>query len=218
MIRQDNPELRRKVLNHLADLYKIREIREPNHLSSYITCRTKSFLNQKGATEPTDEEIMLFVTGYGLQDVLTPKDAEVPTMVKHGIIYSPDMILSVRLSEIKTTRRSAKNHAEALPETWMDYMLGGCYMMECNEYDLIVLYLMGNYAPPFPEIICDTIVFEKEEIEENWKKILQHKEALDTALATGKAPTPYQHCYDWECKYCRHKMLCEVIVRKEASG
>ena len=98
MRRVDNPELKRKILDHLANLYKIKEVRESNHLSSYITCRTKSFLDQKQTTEPTDEEVMLFALGYGLQDVLTPKDASAPVIERSGIIYSPDMILSGRLN------------------------------------------------------------------------------------------------------------------------
>ena len=148
MRRVDNPELKRKVLDHLADLYGIREVREPNHLSSYVYCRTKGFLDQKAASQSNDEEVMLFALGYALQDVLTPKDANAPLVEKHGIMYRPDMILSSRQNEIKTTRRSAKNHYmdEYLPQTWLDYMMGGCYMMETNEYDLIVLYMMGNYC------------------------------------------------------------------------
>ncbi len=148
MKRIDNPELKRRILDHLASLYKIKEVRESNHLSSYITCRTRSFLDQKGTAEPTDQEVMLFALGYGLQDVLTPKDASAPVVRKDGIIYSPDMILTSRLNEIKTTRKSAKYHYldDSLPVTWLDYMMGGCYMMKRTEYDLIILYMMGDYC------------------------------------------------------------------------
>ncbi len=110
MKRIDSPELKHKMLDHLADLYKIKDVRESNHLSSYVTCRTKSFLDQKQTTEPTEQEVMLFALGYGLQDVLTPPDANAPVIEKAGIIYRPDMILASRLSEIKTTRKSAKYH------------------------------------------------------------------------------------------------------------
>jgi len=136
MKRIDNPELKRKILDHLADLYKIKEVRESNHLSSYITCRTKSFLDQKQTVEPTDQEVVLFALGYGLQDVLTPKDASAPVITKDGIIYRPDMILDRRLNEIKTTRKSAKYHfmEDSLPVTRVDYIMGGCYMTERTEY------------------------------------------------------------------------------------
>ena len=218
MKRIDNPELKRKILDHLADLYKIKEVRESNHLSSYITCRTRSFLDQKQTTDPTDQEVMLFALGYGLQDVLTPKDASAPVVKKDGILYSPDMILSNRLNEIKTTRKSAKYHYldDSLPVTWVDYMMGGCYMMEKTEYDLIILYMMGDYSPPFPQVYAETVQFGKEELKENWTKILKQKDRLDWAFEENIPPEPFQHCYDWECRYCRYQLICQTIAR--ASG
>lgn len=153
---------------------------------------------------------MLFALGYGLQDVLTPKDATAPVVRVEGIIYRPDLILSKRLNEIKTTRRSAKHHFidEDIPVTWLDYMKGGCYMTDSNEYDLIVLYMMGNYAPPFPQLYADTFTFDEKEIVENWSRIVERKEVLDSALKTGKPPQPFKHCYEWECKYCRYQLVC----------
>ena len=220
MKRVTNPELERKVLNHLADLYNIKEVREPNHLSSYVYCRTRTFLDQQQAAEPTDEEVMLFSLGYALQDVLTPKDATAPLINKYGIIYRPDMILTGRLNEIKTTRKSAKNHFndEALPETWLEYMLGGCYMMDSKVYDLIVLYLMGNYAPPMPQIYADTFTFTQAEIEDNWQIIMNRKYVLDTALESKKIPTPYEHCNLWECQYCRHSLVCQTVIDMEGGN
>ena len=224
MKRTDNPELKRKILNHLADLYKIKEVREPNHLSSYVYCRTRTFLDQKQTAEPTDQEVLLFALGYGLQDVLTPKDISAPLYELAGIIYRPDMSFTPSSSEIeilielKTTRKSAKNHFldDFIPLTWLDYMMGGCHIRETQRYDLIVLYMMGNYAPPFPLVYCDTFEFDKIEIDENWDKILAHKKVLDDALESGEPPTPFQHCYDWECKYCRYKLVCETIGRAES--
>ena len=215
MKRIDNPELKRKMLDHLANLYKIKEVRESGHLSSYVTCRTKSFLDQKQTAEPTDQEVMLFALGYGLQDVLTPPDASAPVITKDGIIYSPDMILSARLNEIKTTRKSAKYHYmdDSLPVTWVDYMMGGCYMMERMEYDLIILYMMGDYSPPFPQVYAETVQFDIVEIEANWRKILTQKAILDYAIHSATPPEPFKNCYDWECKYCRYKLVCQTIAR-----
>ena len=220
MRRVENPELQRKLLNHLASLYKIKEIREPNHLSSFISCRTKTFFDQKQAIEPTDEEVMLFALGYGLQDILTPKDAHAKVYNLRGIIYRPDMSFEVseaeiELLELKTTRKSAKLHYvdDAIPITWLTYMKGGCMITSTTSYDLAVLYMMGNYAPPFPQIYCDTFIFDKEELFSNWDMILANKKVLDESIITGTPPTPFSHCYDWECKYCRYKLMCETLVR-----
>jgi len=147
--------------------------------------------------------------------VLTPPDASAPVIEKNGIIYRPDMILSDRLNEVKTTRKSAKYHYldDALPVTWVDYMLGGCYMMDRTEYDLIILYISGNFAPPFPQIYAETEQFSQEEIRENWTKILHRKAILDEALILNIPPEPFQNCYDWECKYCRYQLVCQTLTR-----
>jgi len=218
MKRLDNPELKRRILNHLADQYQIKEVREPNHLSSYVYCRTKAFLDQKQTIEPTEQEVMLFALGYGLQDVLTPKNADTPVYQQNGIIYRPDMVfVETNLVELKTTRRSARDHYidESLPATWLDYMKGGCYIRNTNQYDLIVLYLMGDYSPPFPAIYADTFIFDEAELEENWKNITAHKSVLDTALDTGEPPNPFVNCYSWECRWCRYKLVCETICRSK---
>jgi len=223
MRRVDNPELKRQVLNHLAGLYKIKEVRESNHLSSYVTCRTRTFLDQRQAAEPTDEEVMLFALGFGLQDVLTPKNMEPIVYTYEDVIYSPDMSFTPttsdiqQLIELKTTRKSARYHYmdDSVPVTWLDYMMGGCKIRGTTQYDLVVLYMMGDFSPPFPVIYCDTFTFEEEEIDANWEKITYNKGVLDAALADNIPPTPFANCYDWECKYCRYKLVCETIVNAQ---
>jgi len=207
------------MLKHLADKYKLLEVREPNHLSTYISCLTKQYFDQRAATDPTEEELMLFALGYGLQDVLTPKDMTAPYNEKYGIIYRPDFLIprnSInRLTELKTTRKSAKNHwiDEQIPETWLAYMKGGCYIKDENEYDLTVLYLCGSYAPPFPSIMADTFIFTDSEIADNWSWLLPRKAELDRCLAEDTPPEPGKWCYNWECKFCRHKLVCDTMAR-----
>jgi len=221
MIRTDNLVLRDKLLNHLAEAYQLREQREPNHLSTYVYCLTRAYLDQTAWIEPTENELMLFAIGYGLQDVLTPHDFEAPIYNISGIIYRPDMSFMPTpgdvevLMELKTTRKSAKKHTDPVPETWMDYMLGGCYLRGVTSYSLVVLYMMGNYAPPFPLLYCDTFQFTPQEITANWLKLLQRKGVLDEALSTGVAPTPFQYCYHWECQYCKHHLVCESMIQRQ---
>lgn len=89
-------------------------------------------------------------------------------------------------------------------------------MTDQYEYDLIILYMMGNYAPPFPDVYAETVQFMIAEMEENWQKILNQKAVLDTALLTGSPPEPFKNCYDWECNYCRYNLVCQTLAR--ASG
>lgn len=188
-------------------------------------CRTKAFLDQKSAVEPSDQEVMLFALGYGLQDVLTPPIAEAPIYEQDGIVYRPDMVFKLPaseveiLTELKTTRKSAKYHfmEDSLPETWLDYMKGGCYLRKTSRYDLVILYMMGDYHPPFPDIYAETDEFTDEEIQENWQKILARKVVLDDSLSTNTPPEPFKNCYDWECKYCRYQLVCQTLARQMAT-
>ena len=222
MRRIDNPLLTHKIINHLADLYNIKQKREGIHLSSLVYCRTRAFLDYHQSIEPTDQEVMLFSLGYGLQDVLTPKDAEAPIFTKDGVTYSPDMLFSLNgednLVEIKTTRMSEKTLADSLPETWLEYIKGGCFIRAVNTYDLAVLLMMGNYHPPFPLLKCETLLFDDDELFDNWGEMLKRKAVLEEAISSNKPPYPFQNCQEWECKNCRYRMVCDAMVLSMAKG
>jgi hypothetical protein len=212
----DNPELSRIILNHLAELYKIKEKREGIHLSTLIYCLTRSFFDTKAMVEPTDEEVMLFALGYGLQDVLTPTATYTPVYEKEGITFSPDFVFRPKdysidkMVEIKTTRMSSSK--EDFPETWLVYIKGGCYMRDVSQYELSVLHMLGSYKPPFPEIKSYLLEFTPQELLDNWNYLLGRKIVYADSLESNKPPTPRKHCYDWECKNCRYKMQCDALL------
>jgi len=220
MIRTENPELSRIILNHLSDKYEISQPREGIHLSTLVYCLTRSFFDSKGAVEPTDEEVMLFALGYGLQDVLTPPSTDTPTFEEGGIIYRPDMLLKLpgfNLVEIKTTRMSSKK--DELPDTWLEYIKGGCHIKKETSYDLAILYLMGNYAPPFPQLRTYKLEFESKELDDNWNYLMTRRDVFQSHVADNTPPEPYMWRKEWECKNCRHKLNCAAISllgKKEA--
>jgi len=209
----EDPELSRAILSHLAELYKLKEVRQGIHLSTLIYCLTKGFFDYVAPIEPTDEEVMLFSLGLGLQDVLTPTQAEAPIYEENGITFSPDFVLKLsepaRYVELKTTRMSSSR--EDLPETWLEYIKGGCYMRRINQYELSVLFMLGNYKPPFPQIKSFKLVFTQEELEENWTYLLGRLLVYQQALRINRPPAPFEHCKDWECKNCRYKLQCEAL-------
>lgn len=223
----ENPEMSRLILNHLSDLYKIKEKREGIHLSTLVYCLTRSFFDQLAPVEPTDEEVMLFSLGFALQDVLTPSKAVTPVYEKDGITFSPDFVLELEAGkpqpflakggtltplkyvELKTTRMSSSK--EDLPETWIEYIQGGCYMRGVNEYELAVLYMMGNWHPPFPEIKSYKLIFDDEELQSNWKRLLDRKDVYEEAIRTTQPPHPFCHNKEWECKNCRYILQCQAI-------
>lgn len=227
MQKLENPELSRLILDHLADLYKIKDRREGIHLSTLVYCLTRSFFDQLAPVEPTDQEVMLFSLGYGLQDVLTPKEATTPVYEKDGITFSPDFVLNlvapkkVAMSEmayveLKTTRMSSGK--EDFPETWLEYIMGGCYIQGISEYELSVLHMLGNYKPPFPEIKSYKLIFEDTELMANWGYLVKRRDVYVEAIESNRPPAPYAYCKDWECKMCRYKLQCqalEMVARKE---
>ena len=220
MRRIPNPELDFLVLNHLAEKYQLNQMRQAGefHLSTGVYCLTKAFFDAKAPVLPTETEIMLFAVGLGLQDILTPSSASTPVFEKDGVIYRPDFVLMLgdeEYHELKTTRMSLKTLLENLPETWVEYIAGGCYMRDVLTYNLSTLLLMGSYAPPFPKIYSETLEFVPDELQANWDRILRRKVVYDAAMLNDKCPAPFKYCKDWECKNCRYKLQCDVVVKLE---
>ena len=218
MLITENPELTRLMLTHLSDLYHIKQKRVGIHLSTLVYCLTKSQMDVSGGIEPTDNEVMLFALGLGLQDVLTPGGTATPVYTKDGIIYSPDFVFELGgwLVELKTTRQSAKRGAaHEFPETWIEYIKGGSYIVGKEFYDLSVLYLMGNYSPPFPLMKSFRLEFTPEELEENWNHILDRKAVYEKHIESRDIILPKKYAKSWECSYCRFKLVCDTILTEK---
>lgn len=207
----DNPELSRLILQHLRDLYGLDQKREGIHLSTLVYCLTRSFFDRVAPIEATEREVMLFALGYGLQDTLTPDNATTPLYEFEGIVYRPDFQLKLTgiTAELKTTRASSNKE---LPETWLEYIKGGCHILKIKEYDLGVLYMMGNWRPPFPEIRSFKLVFEDDELAENWAYLSERKRVYEEALVSNLPPQPFRYCKGFECRNCRYKLQCDAIM------
>lgn len=209
----ENHELTRLMLDHLADRYNIKQKREGIHLSTLIYCLTKQRYDISSPIEPTDEEVMLFALGFGLQDILTPPDATTPILEKDGVTYSPDFIFKMPgydLGEMKTTRASAKRADNFdFPDTWLEYMKGGCYIRETNTYDLSVLYMMG---PPFPIIRSFRFKFTDIELLHSWQYLMGRKWVFEDSIEKNYLLPPFKYNKQWECKYCRYKLICDTVA------
>jgi len=220
--RIEDLETRRFILDGLSKSYGLTQKREGVHLSSLIYCLTKAFLDQNQTMGCTDEEVLLFSTGFGLEEVLIPKlfGVECPLYFKDGISYRPDFVLhaeegidsdkpSIMPYEIKSTRKGMKSYMGTIPEMWVIYQLAGCKIMEVNEYRLVGLLVSER---PVPQLICETIIYEQGDIESNWEYILGRRDVYVEAMRSLKAPTPGKYCNDWECKNCRYSIVCDAIA------
>jgi len=214
-----NTEARRFILDSLSDKYNLNMVREGIHLSSLIYCLTKSYLDTKQTMRCTDDEVLLFTTGFALEAVLIPNLPIVtsPTYEVDGIFYRPDFVVldyegsgaqPSQLCEIKSTRKGMKKHMEELPEKWLTYQKAGCHMMNTNEYNLYTLLVAER---PKPDLVCETIIYTAEEIEENWEYIITRRNVYRDALEQQKLPEPREHCDPWECGMCRYQLVCDTL-------
>jgi hypothetical protein len=212
----ENNELSRIMLDHLAEMYGIKSKREGIHLSTLIYCLKKQQLDNgddNSRIVPTDQEVLLFALGWGLQDVMTPKSTETPTLEKDGIVYRPDFVFALKdwVCELKTTRMSStKGLMRDFPKGWLIYMKGGCVMTGRNTYDLSVLYMMGNWKPPFPEIKSYRFTFTDEELKDNWDWLITRRNVYKYALESNTPLDPYVWNEPYECKNCRYFTICDA--------
>lgn len=224
MERVENPELVNTAYQVLYKSYHDESRRERIHLTDLIYCLTKSFFDKVVPLPPTEEEILLFALGLGLQKVLVPADKEAEAIHVDGISCSPDFISEQGLkAELKTTRQSSLQTDKVskiktpkdFPDTWVDQIMGYCYAAQQVEYDLLILHMMGNYAPPFPQMVGWKLKFKKEELVGFWSHMLERKTILEFHLSQPEdeqvIPEPFNYNKEWECKYCRYKLQCDVL-------
>lgn len=199
------------IIQQLKDEY-LTERPEIPHLSELIYCLTRSYDNRMSPEPPTDEEVMLFCLGFGLERVLLGDFAKMPMKCKDGIYYSIDFIsLGDVRAELKTTRTSMKKHEEeGLQQSWLQQMAGYCYAEGHTEFDLATLYILGDYRPPFPKIIGRKLQFSELQLTLNWTYMLNRRDIFMQHYNAGVRPEPYIYNMSWECQYCKYKLRCEL--------
>ncbi len=60
-----------------------------------------------------------------------------------------------------------------------------------------------------PEMTAWRIVYTREELEENWARLLTRRDWLESMIA-AQNPEPFQTNEDWECKNCRYLLRCQL--------
>lgn len=212
MIVEKNLILRSQIFDNIRKT--VTEDREGIHLSDLIYCSRKAYWRMKGmAPSATDKQCLLWTTGYAFQHWLFPAEIEVPIQVD-GIWCSPDISSGI---EVKSTRQSSGNFDFDSMLHWKRQILGYCKALNKLEYDLVVMFVCGNYKPPFPNLDCWHIVATQEEVDENWLWICSKALILTHALLTNTPPEPDNE--PWECKMCEAINLCsDVFGAQQALG
>jgi hypothetical protein len=213
MIRSNAPELDQLILEHLAHKYNLTRKRDGIHLSTLIGCLTRSFLDLKSDTvQLTENEVMLFATGWALQAELMPPQATAPVILtSDGITYSPDMVFALEglTVELKTTRSGIKRYVEGdYPDSWIKYIMGGCHILGISEYLLSVFYISER---PFPKLHSERLTFDQFELDANWERLSVRRDEYKRAMREGTPPSPFKWNEDYECKGCRHYTTCTAV-------
>jgi len=200
---------RRAILEMLKKEYH-KEFEFP-HVTELIYCLTKSYYDRVQPIQPTDKEMMLFATGYGMQKLIIPGRGV--TGECEGIHWSADQLSmvvdgEVIVGELKCTRMSTSK--TDLPEGWYKQIIVA---------HLIIFGLMGNYRPPFPDIVVWKLEFTETELIDNWEWLKMRWKMLDLMIKGAVPLEPTVWCMDWECPLsskkaaCRYQILCEGGVK-----
>ena len=211
---KESPEKRQALFDMIRARGHYDDVREGMHLSDLLFCNYKTYYRKKGLTAPlSDEQVLLFMTGYAFQYFLFPKNPILGELIyeKDGIICSPDVEdeyiagIEIPLAEVKSTRMNMNKFKVEDNQHYIEQCAGYCAYKGVQSCDLIVFFVMGNYAPPFPNAKIFEINFTEEELADYWKEFLRRKDVLEEALKNDTLPDLH-FGYDWECQ----KNRCEV--------
>ena len=182
------------------------------HLTELIYCLTRGFYERINPIPRTDKDNILLGLGIALERLLIPIEQRVSAGTKDGIDYSPDFYFKDNEpAELKTTRMSTKKTlTREFPETWLQQIKGYCYCAGKLIYRLGVLHLLGDYHPPFPEILAVRFIFTEQELKDNWNYLLNRKSIYIKAFVDGIPPEPRRWCQKWECSTCQYIERCGV--------
>jgi hypothetical protein len=176
------------------------------HLTELIYCLTSGFWDRMMPLPYTKQEALTMALGFALERFLVPEDKRAAPGTCEGIEYSKDFWFRGNIpSELKTTRMSSsKTIKREFPESWMKQIMGYCYAEQKLEYALGVVHFLGNYKPPFPEILAVKFQFTQQELKNNWDYLMYRKTVYIQSFADQKPSTPTRWSMDWECRNCRY--------------
>lgn len=154
---------------------------------------------------------MLFVVGVGLEQVLLKQHRQHIGGVHDGIYYDIDFLdYEGETGELKSTRISGEKFLERIPSTWIKQVLGYLKVRGRTQITLPAMHLMGDYKPPFPELRVWKGTATQEEIDDNWRWMLQRRNVYLDHIERDEPPKQFIYNEKWECDYCPYKLLCDA--------
>lgn len=162
---------------------------------------------------------MMFATGLAIENALLG-DLQRPTSgTIEGISFHTDHVeVEGDFYEVKSTRVSSKKGFNDLSKAWHRQWWSYLKAIGRTEGYFIILHLMGNYAPPFPDLVVYHVESSQEEIDANWQWMQNRRQILENAELAKEAPTQFTYrVVDWggaekdyECEECPYLVLCKM--------
>ncbi len=213
MIVTPNPERRQKLINNAREVSGVNEERTGTHLSDLTVCITKTFWKKfnKGRTiNFTDQTVLFFLIGLGLEKMLRGGEPAPATKIKDGVEYTPDHYDPEfeMFDEMKSTRMGWKKDGDeptkGWPAEWIRRMKGYCYAEGVEKWGMDVFLVIPA------QLHAVDFTFDPVELQEFWHDyVLPRKAILEEALETGVPPKAFEYNDDWECEKCEALLLCE---------
>ena len=195
------------------------------HGYDLIFCNYKfKFRSEKKNPPVDDRTLLLYWMGHAFQYFLVPSKienifpsfvfSEPKEYVLDGVPLTPDIVnlkldkITLALGELKTTRANKDKFSPQESPHYLEQIINYCKVLDLLDGALIVLFICGNYAPPFPSLKSWHIWFTKKEVNENWEKELEKKAILEECQKSGGFPTKHFMAFSAECKFCECKEIC----------
>ena len=212
---QEDSSLARRMLDDLeSEMWIDKKL---PHLTELIYCLTASWCRRVQPLPYTPQEVSLFAVGVGVEKVLLRSHRQHLEGVCDGIHYDADFLdYNNNVGEFKCTRKSMKYMPEEFPWGWEMQVKGYMYALGKDQATLAAMCLMGDYAPPFPQLGAWHGSASEQELANTWQWLCWRKEVYLDHLERKVMPKQFAFNQDYECTYCAFRILCdarEVIDR-----
>ena len=214
---KENPQLGDTMLSMIAEDMKLDK--PLPHVTELIYCLTRSYYDRFDYIPLAPKEVVLFSIGVELGKGLLRKHRQEVDGVLDGIHFSIDFMgLSSEvdtpaeqgvLGELKSTRQSPKKDPRDFPDTWRQQLLA--YMKANNSLEAIytVIYVQPAVLKTWE------VTATQQEVDENWDWMKERRETYMDFISKGEPPTPFKYNKEWECKYCRYRIVCDAAVMEQ---
>jgi len=182
-------------------LKRIKEVkpRKGFHVTDLIFCLRKKYFELKGIKAERKNKIAI-AGAVGTSFHMSIQFGEPFTEVrfkKDGIVGTVDELGSDYIVEYKTTRGRVEPHKH-----WILQCGAYCYLSGKKRAKLVVVNMINSTMKVFD------IEFEPEEIERIWEFLKLRKKILEIYMQIGEPPPKSTVMYDWECKNCPYRGVC----------